>query len=413
MNHTNQAIQPLPPGRSPSKQRQHTFKHWLGAAIAAVLLSACGGGGDQTTAAPSAVAWAEGPITGLGSIIVNGVRYDDSQARVERDDDNSVQSSNQLKLGMMVELQSSRPDDSTNRASASVIRFGSEIVGPIASVNAAASTLVVLGQTIEIKSNTVFDDSLTGGFAGLTSGQVVEIHALLDGTTGNYVATRIEDKVGATVFRLRGLVSNLDTTAKTFSIGSAVISYANVAAADVPSNLANGNRVRVQLQTTQVNGQWVATAVRSGVKRVADFNDAKVRGLVSAFTSPQSFEVNGLKVDASAATFEPNAAAVVLGARVEVKGKMVNGVLVATKVELEGEGNRRAWRETELHGAVSALDTTAKTFLVREVKVDYSAVTEWKDGTAADLANGKSVEVKGEWSADRLTLKASKVEFES
>ncbi len=387
---------------------------WRAAAAAAVAvaISACGGGGD-TAVASSTAAWAEGPITGLGSIIVNGIRYDDSQARVERADDGSAQSSAALKLGMMVELQSSSPDEASGRASASVIRFGSEIVGPISAVDITAQTLTVLGQVIEIKPNTVFDDSLPGGLAALAVNRVVEIHALLDATSGRYVATRIEDKTGVLVYRLRGLVANLDSTAKTFSLGATVISYADIATADLPNNFANGMRVRVQLRTTQVNGQWVASAVRTGVKRVADFNDARLRGIVSAFTSAQAFEVNGMRVDASAARFEPAAGAVVLGARVEVKGKVVDGVLVASKIEVEGAHNAREWRQTELHGTVSALNTTARTFLLREVTIDYSAVSEWKDGSAADLADGKRVEVKGEWSTDRRTLRAAKIDFES
>lgn len=412
---------------SMQQQRARRLRLWVaaGATTVAALISGCGGGGDATStsntaaAAPSAAAWAEGPISGLGSIIVNGVRYDDSQARIERDDDNSTHASSALKLGMMVEVQSSRPDDATQRASASVIRFGSEIVGPIAAIDTSAATttttatLTVLGQAIDIKPNTVFDDSLPGGLAALTVGQVVEIHALLNATSGRYVATRIENKTNAIIYRLRGLVSNLDSTAKTFNLGTAVINYANIAAADLPNNLANGTRVRVQLLTTQVNGQWVASAVRHGVKRVADFNDARMRGIVSAFTSAQAFEVNGIKVDASAARFEPNAASVVLGARVEVKGSVVNSVLVASKVEIEGDSNARAWRETELHGTVSALNASAKTFVLRAVTIDYSTVSEWKDGSASDLADGKRVEVKGEWSTDRRTLRAVKIEFES
>ena len=82
------------------------------AALTAVSLVACGGGGEAPGTAGTATAqsFASGPITGLGSIIVNGIRYDDSQARVERDDDGSNQSAAALKLGMMVEVQSSRPD---------------------------------------------------------------------------------------------------------------------------------------------------------------------------------------------------------------------------------------------------------------------------------------------------------------
>ena len=56
--------------------------------LSATLIAACGGGGGGLTA-DSATAYAAGPITGFGSIIVNGIRFDDSSASVLDDDDNS------------------------------------------------------------------------------------------------------------------------------------------------------------------------------------------------------------------------------------------------------------------------------------------------------------------------------------
>ena len=379
----------------------------------AALLVACGGGGDAGptgggTATP--LSFASGPISGLGSVIVGGVRFDDSAARVE-DDDGAAHAARELKLGMMVEIQAGSIDDNAAKASASLIRFGSELVGPVASIDATAQTLRVLDQTIEVKSTTVFEDGLAG-FAAITVNQVLEIHAQFDAASGHYVATRIEGEAGATVFRLRGVVSALDTTAKNFKIGDAVINYGSVAAADLPAAFANGQRVRVRLQTAQVGGQWVAITVRTGVRKVDDIGDARVRGLVTAFTSPQQFEVQGIVVDATNATFEPNAAAVKLGVMVEVRGRASAGKIVASRVKVRDERDDDL-RRVELHGEVSALDTTAKTFTLREVKIDYSQVLEWKNGAPADLANGKKLEVKGVWSADRSKLIAAVIEFES
>ena len=382
----------------------------------AALLVACGGGGDAGpvgggNAAP--LSFASGPISGLGSVIVGGVRFDDSAARVE-DEDGAAHAARELKLGMMVEIQAGSIDDNAAKASASLIRFGSEMVGPVASIDPSAQTLRVLDQTIEVKSTTVFEDGLAG-FAAITVNQVLEIHAQFDAASGHYVATRIEGEAGATVFRLRGVVSALDTTAKTFKIGDAVINYGSVAAADLPAAFANGQRVRVRLQTAQVGGQWVAITVRTGVRKVEDHGDARVRGLVSAFTSPQVFEVQGIPVDASNARFEPDAAAVKLGALVEVRGTASAGKIVASRVKVRNEHDDDLQR-VELHGSVSALDTAAKTFMLRDVKIDYSKVLIWKDGQPADLADpvkSLKVEVKGLWSADRSVLIAAVIEFES
>jgi hypothetical protein len=62
---------------------------------------------------------------------------------------------------------------------------------------------------------------------------------------------------------------------------------------------------------------------------------------------------------------------------------------------------------------MSELDTGAKTFMLRGVKVNYAGVQEWKDGSESNLADGRALEVKGRWSdADRSTLNAISIEFE-
>ena len=390
---------------------------WLGAACAlltASWIAGCGGGGSYappatgSTASPSSVAFTSGPVGGFGSVIVNGVRFDDSAAKVDDDDGNAATSA-ALKLGMMVDVDSGAVDDTLGRAVAQHIRFGSVLVGPVATVDTVAATFVVLGQTVEVRNTTVFDDTLSGGVAGL-AGKTVEVHALFDATSGHFVASRIEAEVAPAAFKLVGLVSALDTAAKTFQIGAAVVSYSKVAAADLPAALANGLRVRMRLETVQVNGQWVAISVRSGVRKVDDRAEGRLRALVTAFTSPTAFEVGGVPVDASTAVVEHGPVA--LGARVDVRGKLVNGTLVATRVNVLKD-NDDTVRGIELHGAVSEVNTTAKTFVLRTVKVSYDANVMFKNGTDAKLVNGAQVEVKGVLSTDQKTLAATKIEFEN
>ncbi len=385
-------------------------------ALTAAVVAACGGGGDAGTAADAAAggvqstAFAAGPIAGFGSIIVNGVRYDDSAASVI-DDDDAGHDREKLKLGMMVEIDGHSVDAARALGKAMRIRFGSEIVGPVAAVDAAARSLVVLGQTVLVTETTVFDDSLAGGLGALSVGAVIEVHAQFDAATAKYSATRIEPKADATAYRLRGVVANLDTAAKTFTVGGEIINYAGVAAAALPNKLANGMRVRVRLQTTQVSGQWVATALRAGLRKPEDRAAAHMRGIVSAYTTATDFELNGLKVDASGASFPDGSAGIVLGARIEVHGKIANGVLVATKVELEERHVLEGLR-FELHGQISALDMTAKTFRLRGLTVGYGGEVTFKDGTAADLADGRKVEVKGRLGSSPNRIEASKIDFE-
>ena len=390
---------------------------WV-AGLAAAVLVACGGGGADDAApegaqaggtAPSASAYAAGPVTGFGSVIVNGVRYDDSAALVQ-DDDGATSSRDRLKRGWMVEVEAAAVDRAAGTGRALRIRHASELVGPVGAIDTAAGTLTVLGQTVVLSPTTVFDDRLAGGLPALKAGDVVEIHARLDAATGRYLATRVEPQAAATAWRLRGTVANLDTAARTFTIGGATVSYASVAT--VPPGLANGSVVGVLLSTTAVDGRWQAVALRPAARPLGGVTSAHVRGAVTAFTSTAAFTVNGVAVDASAAQFPDGTDGLRLGTQVEVEGAVVNGVLVARKVELEEHHAGEDRHRFELHGTVGALDTAARSFVLRGVTVTYGAATQWQRGSEADLANGRRVEVRGMPSADRSRLAATRIEFE-
>lgn len=394
-----------------SRRLARTALAWL---AAAVLATGCGGGGGGGAGPATGSAFTMGTITGFGSIIVDGVRFDDSRAQV-LDDDNQPHSSGELKLGMTVEVLSNRVQATSagRSATAQQIRFGAEIVGPVEAIDTTAGQLTVLGQTVDVSDTTVFDDSLAGGLSALVVGDIVEVHAQFDAANGQYLAKRIEKESQFAFFRLRGPVSNLDTTAKTFTIGGATISYSAVAAADLPPNFANGVPVRVRLQTTAVSGVWQAVTIRSGVRKVEDHDEAEVRGIVTAFTDITSFSVNGLPVTTDGSTaFPDGTAGIAMGAAVEVEGAIVNGVLVASKVQLEDHHASDDDHLNELHGAISGLDKAAQTFTVRGVQVHYSSATTFSGGDASNLDNGKTVEVKGKLASDGVTVEAMEIKFE-
>jgi hypothetical protein len=282
--------------------------------------------------------FASGPIHGFGSIIVGGVRYDDSAARIATDA-GAAASSADLRLGMVVEVNGG--DIATDaltgqrRAAASAISVRSEIEGPIEAIDPAAGTLAVLGQQVRVTPATVFDDDLRGGLASLRVGQVVEIYGLLN-AAGQYTATRIDDEDGARHYKLRGPVSGLDSAARTFRIGTATVSYAGLGTP--PAGLANGQYARVELDPVPgAAGAWTATRLQTtptgtGSLPATGRVNAELEGYITAFASSTRFAVNGVDVDASGAARLP--AGLALGRRVEVEGVLVNGTLVARVVEL-------------------------------------------------------------------------------
>ena len=374
--------------------------------VAVLALLACGGGVEgQGT---GSVSYSEGPIGGFGSVIVNGVHFDDSQARIVDADGHTLQSGD-LKLGMTVQIDAGAIDQASLTAVAKTITVGSDLTGPVDANDLGTSTLTVLGQPVRVTASTVFDDGLAGGQAAVAVGSVVEVFAIYDPVSGVYAARRIEPETAPASYRIRGQVGSLDTTAKTFRIGSQVFAYSTAPVA--------GQITRFQLATTpNGSGQWVVSAQSQGTRTPADDSEVEIESVISAYTSNADFTVNGLKVDASAARIEPAGAVLAAGLRVEVEGAMMAGVLVADKLEVKGSGDDGGdddggGQEIEISGRITAVDTTARTFVVREQTVSYATAT-FEAGVEADLKVDTKVEVKGQLSEDGTVVVASLVHID-
>lgn len=374
------------------------------AGLAAVV---CGCGGGVGTGGTGS--FAQGPINGFGSVIVNDVRYDDTTAQV-LDADGTARTSGDLKLGMTVSIDSGAITTtlSGQTATATKIQYGSEMLGPLAAVDRNAGLLTLLGQSVQIDPATVFDDRLTGGLAALAVSQLVQVYGSYDAATGRYRATRVEPIGIASSYQLRGVVSQLDVGAKTFRVGTAQFGYAG--ASGVPGNLANGLFLRMKLQSAAAGStRWTVLSFGGAALAPDDGVTVKVKGLISTFGSSASFSVNGQAVAAASAQF-PNGSALALGARVEIEGTVQGGVLQATQVTLLSDQSEEV-SGFDLHGSISVLDTVGQTFTLRGVVVDYSGST-FKNGTVAKLALNRKVEVKGVLSSDGTQVKAGVVQFD-
>lgn len=388
---------------------------WPALALAlGATVAGCGGGGSSAgVGAGGTGAYASGPITGFGSVIINGVRYDDSSASVS-DDDGGTRSRDDLKLGMIAEVVSGPVTTSIGgaTATASSVRFRTELKGPVDTAP-SGDTVVVFGQTVQVTAATIYEASLAGGLSAVRTGDILEVYATWDAASQRYIASRVEREDGGTSnYKLRGVLANLDTTARTFRIGTQTFSYAGLAAGDVPAGLADGSWVRVRTTTTPSAGRWVVTRLEDGARRPEDGNEVELEGRISAYTSPSSFVLEGVSVNAANARFEDGVAgALALGVRVEVEGTMTGGVLVARKVEFEDDDDDDD-RGIELKGSLSSLDTGARTFVLRGVTVHYGPGVVFEDGTEASLADGRRVEVKGARGADGVTVEAASIEFD-
>ncbi|MEQ1807552.1 MAG: DUF5666 domain-containing protein, partial [Burkholderiaceae bacterium] len=272
------------------------------------------------------------------------------------------------------------------------------LVGPVVGTpDVANKRFTLLGQTVQIGANTIFDNSSIPALASIndiSTGNVLEVHGVLNVTTNAYDATRIERKSGALQYKIRGAVKSLDAAAGTFKIGSETISYP--VGMNLPTGFGNDQIVRVKLQTAQVNNAWVATRIKSGVSSMGDRSEAELKGTVNDFNeTAKTFTVSGISVDASKASIFPTSLG--NGTFVEVEGPMVNNTLVARKVTLEDSLSSGAG-EFEFHGRIEQLAGDHTNFVVHSVKVTVvtgaNATVFARGATQANLVNGMCVEVK-------------------
>jgi len=149
--------------------------------------------------------------------------------------------------------------------------------------------------------------------------------------------------------------------------------------------------------------------------------EAELEGIVSGLTATTgcpvlTFTVGTTTVTTSAATDFDDVLCSQLanGAIVEIKGtRQADGSIVATKVELEGEGDDDE-EDAKVEGLVSGLPSgtcPALTFTVGTRQVTTSASTTFKDVTCATLVNGMTVEVKGALQING-SIAAAKVELD-
>jgi hypothetical protein len=356
-------------------------------AAGVMALPSCGGGGGGDGVAGvdtgGTGSFSVGSIVGFGSVIVNGVRFEDNAARVA-DDDGGVLTANDLRLGMVVRVQggtiTAGSGDVLPSATATSIVVESQIKGPVES-KTGTDTLVVFGQTVKVNAATVFDGVT---FAAIAVGDILEVSGFAD-AAGVITASRIErEGAGTNEFKVRGVIANLNTTNSTFQIGSATFNFAGLGA----TTLANGQFVRVRTTTTRnASGQWVVTRIdlRAAVE---DRNEAEIEGIL--VQNGAVLQVNGITINTSrlAAGSVPAA-----GQKVEVEGQLVNGVLIANRIKIE-DANEGAL--VDVRGTASAVDKIAQTFVVRGVTFHYTpGTTDFRNGTVDTLVNGANVRVRG------------------
>lgn len=349
---------------------------WFLALLLVALAAACGGNGSSTSgSATTAKNSSTGVITGFGSVFVNGVEFNTARTSVSINGVSGKES--ELKVGMVVKVDGTINGDGRS-GNATSINFSAEAEGPISDINLATNTLTVLGQTISIDGNTIFEGAT--GLSDLAVGDYIEVSGFRNAS--GIVASRIEKKtVGSShnSIQIKGIISNLDAAAHTFTLGTLTVDYGSLN--PFPA-LSNGLWVEVKANATPDPATNILNATKIEIEDIAstEGNQAEVEGYISGFKdAANDFNVAGQAVHVASNTVYESGAESDLkdGIKIEAEGVVTNGVLLASKVTV------KQTRATKPHiiveAPVEAIDANSITVLGQNFI--FSKRTQMEDKT--------------------------------
>ncbi|OQW30082.1 MAG: hypothetical protein A4E19_11040 [Nitrospira sp. SG-bin1] len=368
------------------------------------FLAACGSDGAPSVSASgsgsgsgSGSASASGTITGFGSVIVNGKKFETSSASFSVD--GQAGSQNDLKVGMTVTVNGSF--NGTQRSADTVLQKDA-VEGLVQSVAADGLSLIVMGQTVLVDNSTLIDDDIPArNVLNLVAGtDHVEINGHIR-PNGVIQATFIEKKLINVTPEVHGFVTNHNDAAKTFQIGALTVNYATALINDMPNPSSTGwNDLLVEAKGAVFNAPATTlTAIKvepenRGLGNQVD--EFEVEGYVTQVRGAGSFFIGNTQVQTTGNTEFRGGTGdeIVVGGKLSAEGRWENGVLIAKHVKFH--------ESVRLEGDIAAIGTNSMTIRgLSGITVTVNRQTEFKasgSGTSdnlSDLAVNDHVRVRG------------------
>lgn len=339
-----------------------------------------------------------GVISNFGSVFVNGVRFTTDDAEVETDDNENA-SENDLSVGMTVLVQGRQTADGKINEANKITHFV-HAEGPLEAVSLSQNQLIVFGQTYQIDSRTVFDDT---SLLSLQPGDIIEISAIRSGDN-TWLATYVELEEQQDTFKLKGELSNLNQEEQTFTLGQVTIDFSQ---ADVDTSLSNGLFVKIEANQGAINNVILADEIEQA-DTDSDSDRISVDGMVTEI-SENGFLMSGRSIlwDESSTFKAGTSADIVIGARVKVSGSISANGFIAQTIRFDKQG------EIELSGRLEAIDLENNTisllgsvFVVDEFShLEDDSNLEIRRFSLDQLNIGDLIEIEAFSSAGDLVLK--------
>lgn len=382
-----------------------------------LVLAACSDGGSQQPvsgnppppppASTSTSVSSTGTITGFGSIIVNGERYEiDNGTVVSVNGETVTGDDGPLRLGMLVRVVATTQNgaQSTER-----VDYEDDLRGPARDVtpdsdNPEIGTFKVVGQTVTIDVNTVLENAIGDNDAN----EGVDIRDLdpvnfpgsapivvaVSGypTDSGFLATRI-DRINAAAgdignpaidgdeVRIKGFVDEVASDGSSFVInGATIFVEAGTIFEDglTPDDSLLGVFVEVEADIDGA-GNFIGDTISLGESDFGDPDEFEVEGVLQAVDTgadPDTFMINGATIE----TVDASALSGLVGRLLEIEGRFNDaGLLVIDEVELDGENNLRT------ADRIASIDTGAGNFTTRlGLVITPTTISRISDNTSDD-----------------------------
>ncbi len=361
--------------------------------IFVLLLGCSAGGGETGTGLNDRVT--VGVIAGFGSVIVNGVKYETSNALIELDGAEAVES--ELSVGMLISLKGSVNADGIT-GTASTISSERNVSGVVLKNDIVVSNrLDVMGQIVIVDNDTIFEsnassivsieDIVAADFAQSITGNVVEISGYTSGD-GTIYATRILLKrlsyTQGEKIKVQGVANNVTTNQ--FQIGKQTFSYDPSVLKDFGGVVFSNNNF-VSIETVgDVDGSnnYIATQIKLKAEGNASVissigKEIEIEGYISHSMDNVSniFSINGhqVKVDGENTKFESGSrVSLIKGVKVKIEGVSDSeNIIIASQIEIKKESNRR------FDNIITQIDETKKSIVVSGKTILITNITRLKD----------------------------------
>ncbi len=325
-----------------------------------------------------------GIITGFGSVFINGVKYEVENGTIlaVEDEDETTGDDSALRVGMKVRISATQ---SNGVRTANRIEFDEDLKGPVDNVqpnstDPATGRFDVVGQTVIVDSNTIFDDDVgnNDGIAGIdirdldaavlpgNQRMVVEVSGYP--TETGILATRIDRQnvtpgdlgrpgVDGDEIEVKGFVDSVAGDGNSLTVNNAV--FLVNASTRFDDGLAANSDLVGDFVEVKADIDGTGDFVARRVEREDDFSEDdrsgefEIEGIlqsVDLVSDPDVIVINGVTLSVN----DASSLAANIGQRVEVKGSFDgNGVLQVREAKVEQENSIR------IEDRVASIDSAA------------------------------------------------------